>query len=105
VSVDDESVPAADAIRSLEYDRLRVAMRDRDQYRTWFEKLSQAMADYIATVQPMLGRNPWTNANSARVSKADERRARAAAYRAAGMSWSKIGLVMGLEDGRGALRR
>ena len=53
MSESEDLIPAAEAVRSLEWmgQRLAAVKRERDQYRRWFDRLAAATAHYIESVQ------------------------------------------------------
>jgi hypothetical protein len=100
---EDEMMPVADALRSLEWAMKQSARyrKERDTYRMLFDKLDAAMRAYVAEVAPLLARSPWASAKEANEAKGREHVARAKAYNVSGLSAAKIGDLMGREDATG----
>lgn len=80
--------------------QLQDAMDERDRYREWFEKLNEATARYIATVQPIIDRKQGAAARAAKSLQSDRHALRARQLGEAGLSRAVIGQRIALEDGR-----
>jgi hypothetical protein len=102
VNADNDTIPASEAMRSIEWlmQRLSVVRAERDTARALVQKSLDAMHEYAVSTHAILGRSRWADANARRSAIAAEHRARARAYRDAGMPLAQIGLKMGREDGR-----